>query len=176
MTLVGTHVPISWSTLLVLLCGVALVPPVSRWLATSLRWRRSATGVAWVALSAVLALTIPSVRVDPADPDHCLPDYPAQVWSEPLHTSGGIGGGLLNVLLLLPLGAALVVASRRTWIAVAMVLALPAIIEVAQRSIPGRLCSFSDYLTNVAGGVLGVVIGMLVVLWRFPAPAIHGAK
>jgi VanZ family protein len=176
MPLVGTHVPISWSTLLVLLCGVALVLPVSRWLATSLRWRRSAASVAWVALSAVLALTIPPVRVDPADPDHCLPDYLAQVWSEPLHTSGGIGGGLLNVLLLLPLAVALVVASGRAWMAVVIVLALPAIIEVVQRSIPGRLCSFSDYLTNAAGGVLGVVIGMLVVLWRFPAPTMRGAE
>ncbi|CAM3369272.1 VanZ family protein [Kibdelosporangium persicum] len=176
MTMLGTHVPVSWWTLLVLLCGVMLGHPVSHWLAASLGWRHRASVVAWVAFSAVLALTIPPVWAEPADPDHCLPDYPAQVWIEPLHTSGGVGGGLLNVLLLLPLGAALVLAAGRARIAVVVVLTLPAIVEAAQRSIPGRLCSFSDYLANATGGVLGVVIGMLIISWRVPSRECCGKR
>jgi hypothetical protein len=166
MELLGTHVPISWSTLLVLLCGVLLSHSVSDWLANSLGWHRRASVAAWVALSTVLALTVTPDGVDATDQGHCSPDYLAEVLSEPLRASGGIGGGLLNLLLFLPLGTALVMASGRASIAVTMVLALPATIEVAQRSIQGRLCSISDYLTNTAGGLLGVIIGVSVVLWR----------
>ncbi len=166
MELLGTHVPISWPTLLILACGLLLAGPVGRWLGALPGWRRGAATVTWLALSAIVAFTIPPERGGPADPGHCLPDSATQVWSDPLHTSGGVGGGLLNVLLFLPLGAALVVASGRAWIAVIVVLGLPAVIEVAQRSIPGRLCSFSDYMTNSAGGLAGVIVGALVLIWH----------
>ncbi|MBP2329670.1 hypothetical protein JOF56_010055 [Kibdelosporangium banguiense] len=166
MELLGTHVPISWSSLLVLLCGMLLSHPVGRWLARSLGWRRRASVVAWAGLSAVVALTVTPDGVLPGDQGHCSPGEIAQLWSEPLHGSGGIGGGMLNVLLFMPLGAALVVASGRAWIAASVVVVLPVAIEVAQRSIPGRMCSFSDYLTNTAGGLLGIVLGVLVFTRR----------
>jgi glycopeptide antibiotics resistance protein len=166
MELLGTHVPISWSALLVLLCGVLLGHSVGGWLATSLGWHRRASVAAWIALSTVLALTVTPDGAWSTGQDHCSLDYVAQVLSEPLRASGGIGGGLLNLLLFLPLGTALVVASGRAAIAVTMVLVLPVAIEVAQRSIPGRLCSISDSLANTAGGMLGVIIGVLALLWQ----------
>jgi glycopeptide antibiotics resistance protein len=176
MELLGTHVPISWSTLLVLLCGVLLSRSVGDWLASSLGWRRGASVAAWIALSTVLALTVTPDGAESTGQDHCSLDYVAQVFSEPLRASGGVGGGLLNLLLLLPLGTALVMASGRASIAVLMVLALPVIIEVAQRSIPGRLCSISDYLTNTAGGILGVIIGVSVVLRQSLSSTVDAMK
>jgi hypothetical protein len=56
MELLGTHVPISWSTLLVLLCGVLLGHSVGGWLANSLGWHRRASAAAWIALRGHLIL------------------------------------------------------------------------------------------------------------------------
>jgi hypothetical protein len=137
---------------------------VSRLLAAALGWRRGASAAAWTVLSAILALTVTPQAGEPIGVGHCLPDDLAQVWSAPLHGSGGVGGGLLNVLLFLPLGAALVVAAGGVWAALCVVVALPAVIEVVQRSIPGRMCSFSDYLTNTAGGLFGVAVGAFVLV------------
>jgi hypothetical protein len=172
MELLGTHVPISWSSLFVLLCGVLLGHPVGRWLEMFLGWRRHMGVLAWIGLSAVLALTVTPDGEQSAGQGPCLPDHVTQLWSEPLHGSGGIGGGMLNVLLFLPLATAVVVASGRVWTAVSVVVVLPAAIEIAQRSIPGRMCSFSDYLTNTAGGMLGVVLGVLVLFRRSSASTV----
>jgi VanZ family protein len=166
MELLGTHVPISWPTVLVLLCGVLISHSVGGWLANSLAWHRRASIAAWTVLSAVLALTVTPDGSELTDQGHCSPSYAVQMWNDPLHSSGGIGGGLLNVVLFLPLGTALVLASRRAWIAVAVVLALPAAIEVVQRFIPGRTCSIADYVINTAGGIFGVLVGIVVLRRR----------
>jgi VanZ family protein len=57
-----------------------------------------------------------------------------------------------------------------------MVLVLPVAIEVAQRSIPGRLCSISDSLANTAGGMLGVIIGVLAILRHFSLSTVDTIK
>jgi VanZ family protein len=166
MELLGTHVPISWPAVLVLLWGILISHPVAGWLANALTWHRRASAAAWICLSVVLALTVTPDGSKLTDQGHCSPSYALQMWNDPLHASGGIGGGLLNVVLFLPLGTTLVLASRRAWIAVIMVLALPATIEVVQRLIPGRTCSIADYVINTAGGTLGVIIGITILSRR----------
>lgn len=70
----------------------------------------------------------------------------------------GLRDAVLNVLLFVPLGAGLAgwLSGRRVWL---IPLALTALIEFSQSQwLPGRDASLRDLLTNVLGGVLGMVV------------------
>jgi VanZ family protein len=157
------------------------IVPISRWTLLSgvvllvfslLSWRRVASALGWrrkPTLLTLLALTMAlSLTLSPRDwlRNHrslhqCLPSDWAGFGHSMLHVGTSVES-LLNIVLLMPLGYGLVVASRRAvWPSVLMV-TLPAAIELLQVIIPGRECSPSDWAANALGGLIGVVAGVLV--------------
>jgi VanZ family protein len=92
----------------------------------------------------------------------CIPHDWNDLLFNVLHTGGGIFGNVLNLLLLLPLTASLVLAAGRILPAVALAVLVPPMVELAQTQLPGRSCVVSDLLTNVTGAILGVAIGWAV--------------
>lgn len=72
---------------------------------------------------------------------------------------------LLNLLLFVPVGLLSLVAfpRRLCWVAVAMALTMPALIELAQTtSAVGRSCDAVDLVDNWSGGAVGLLIGLLL--------------
>lgn len=71
---------------------------------------------------------------------------------------------LANVALFVPVGLffLLLVGTRFWWVAFGLGMAMTVAIETAQRSIPGRVPDPRDLLTNTAGTVVGVVVGVLL--------------
>jgi len=71
----------------------------------------------------------------------------------------GLTEQALNVLLFVPLGAAVaVLLPRRGWpVAIVIPLVLSAAVEFAQGSIPGRVTDPGDVLWNTVGGAIGVI-------------------
>ncbi|HEV2670474.1 MAG TPA: VanZ family protein [Gemmatimonadales bacterium] len=79
---------------------------------------------------------------------------------------------LLNIVLFMPLGAALARrGSSRARSAVVAAL-LSSAIELSQMYIPGRDSSFSDIVANTTGAVVGAVVFQRAHGWLFPAPAV----
>jgi hypothetical protein len=75
-----------------------------------------------------------------------------------------------NVLLFIPLGAGLVLAGVRRWLAVLLCVALTVTIEFLQIGvIVGRDASVGDILMNTAGGALGVGLAARWRRWVLPA-------
>lgn len=66
---------------------------------------------------------------------------------------------VLNVLLFVPLGATLaLLLARRAWpVAILAAFALSAAVELAQRSIPGRVPDGDDVLWNTVGATIGAL-------------------
>ncbi|TFV84071.1 VanZ family protein [Microbacterium sp. dk485] len=60
-----------------------------------------------------------------------------------------------NVALFIPLGALMVIASRRAWIGLALAALISAGAELAQAMLPERTASARDVIANVAGAALG---------------------
>ena len=54
--------------------------------------------------------------------------------------------------------------TRLWWVAVAASFAMSSFIEVAQRSIPGRVPDEQDVLANSLGAAVGVVVALVVTL------------
>lgn len=161
-------VPISKWTLLFTALGIGASLLGWRWLARRTGWRPMPTLWALFALTAALGLTV-SPRGGRSRNRRTLAECLPVDWAELGHAATKVGGSLeslLNIGLLMPLGFALVLASRRVaWPAALMVL-LPAAIELAQTSINGRLCTAADWMANALGGLIGVVAGLVVQrLW-----------
>lgn len=58
-----------------------------------------------------------------------------------------------------------------------VILALPGAVELVQTQIPGRVCSGADYVTNVAGGLVGIGIGVLTAaVWGRASRSIRAAR
>lgn len=81
---------------------------------------------------------------------------------------------VLNAILFVPLGAAIALLLPRWawWIAPLGALALSAVVEHAQASIPGRVPDVDDLLWNGVGGAIGVI---LVTVPRLAADAVRRA-
>jgi glycopeptide antibiotics resistance protein len=73
---------------------------------------------------------------------------------------------LANVALFVPVGLflLLVVGTRFWWVAAALAFAMTAAIETAQRSIPGRVPDERDLLSNTAGALIGIAVGVVLTL------------
>lgn len=166
MKILGAHVPVSVWTLVVVVTGVAVSLLVWRPLARSRRWRPDATLAALLFLTGALALTLAPAGGSPAmGLDACIPYDWNDFLFNVLHTGGGIAGGVLNLLLLLPLTSSLVLASRRMLPAVAVAVLLPPAVELVQTQLPGRSCGITDMLTNGAGALLGIAVGWAAQRW-----------
>lgn len=69
----------------------------------------------------------------------------------------------LNLLLFVPVGLLAVMAlpRRLSWVAVAMALMIPVLIELAQTtSVVNRSCDALDLVDNWSGGAVGLLIGL----------------
>lgn len=158
MTVLGAHVPLSGWTLLGLMVSVVL--SLALWpLARRAGWRPGWALAALLSAGLALALTVtPEPGLPVQGVAACIPYDWNDLLYNVLYTGGGVFAGLLNLLLLLPLAVSLVLATRRAWPAVLTVVALPWVIEAIQTQLPGRACTVSDILANVAGGALGIVL------------------
>ncbi len=155
--------PISPAALLLAAAGTVVSLLLWRPLVRVSGWRPVPTLLALLALTAVCALTLaPGSNPGEGGARACIAGAPVHLRARLLaiRTSPE---ALLNMVLLVPLGCFAVLAVRRLWPALVLVLVLPAAIELAQTRIPGRVCSGIDYLTNAAGGVLGAVLGIVVL-------------
>lgn len=75
---------------------------------------------------------------------------------------------LLNLLLFVPVGLLAMVAlpRRLSWVAVAMALTIPVLIELAQAtSVVSRSCDAIDLVDNWSGGAVGLLIGLPLRAW-----------
>lgn len=73
---------------------------------------------------------------------------------------GATAGGILNVVLFLPLGIALGIRHRSMMQAILLAVAVSAGIELLQVWIPGRFSSIGDIMTNSAGSALGAWLAL----------------
>ncbi len=73
---------------------------------------------------------------------------------------------LANVALFVPVGLFLLLlfGTRLWWVAGAAAIALTSAIELAQRSIPGRVPDERDIAANTLGALIGIVIGVVLTL------------
>src|SRR2546430_5704779 len=111
-----------------------------------------------------------------------LPILVATLWPVPGHEPEGfiscIACGehatsdvLLNIILFVPLGAAVALHVRSLSRCALSAALLSATIELAQLYIPGRDSSLGDVLSNTLGGTLGALLTRTAVLWLLPSPA-----
>lgn len=73
---------------------------------------------------------------------------------------------LANIALFVPVGMflLLLLGTRLWWVALGASFAMTALIEAAQRSIPGRVPDERDLLANGLGAVIGVLVALVVTL------------
>ena len=73
---------------------------------------------------------------------------------------------LANIALFVPVGMflLLLVGTRLWWVALAASFAMTTFIEIAQRSIPGRVPDERDLMANGLGAVIGVLIALVLTL------------
>ncbi|MFV2006907.1 MAG: VanZ family protein [Longimicrobiales bacterium] len=121
----------------------------------------------WAAL--ILALTLfpgPEITAPPED----LPSTLCLI-------CGGRGGAdaILNVLLFLPLGVALMAATDKPFRMIALVASMSVGIEVLQGMIPGRYPTLGDVVYNVVGGGAGVGLAAVRGQLLWPSRRIGGA-
>src|SRR3954451_15892657 len=65
-----------------------------------------------------------------------------------------------NIAVFVPLGACLMIATRRLWLAVGLATLLSAASETGQLFLPGRVASFDDVLANVVGALAGALLAL----------------
>jgi hypothetical protein len=112
----------------------------------------TALALASLAVIAVITLTPPAT----ADPPHgCLAVSRTELLEAFTHFGAGIQEKL-NILMLVPLGFFLTLATGRPGRCAVAVAVLPAVIEFVQGSFAGRYCSPLDWSDNAAGGLAGV--------------------
>lgn len=73
---------------------------------------------------------------------------------------------LANIALFVPVGVFLLLlfGTRLWWVALAASFAMTTFIEIAQRSIPGRVPDERDLMANGLGAVIGVLIALVLTL------------
>ena len=73
---------------------------------------------------------------------------------------------LANIALFVPVGMFLLLlfGTRLWWVALAASFAMTTFIEIAQRSIPGRVPDERDLMANGLGAVIGVLVALVLTL------------
>lgn len=166
MTVFDAEIPLSlWTvTALLIIGGVALVG--HRTVAAWLGWRpRAALGILLI-LGATVAITLtPGHASTHTDLRSCVP-HDRRALAEVGHLLGHDVENLLNWALFVPFAVFLQWTVRRARFTIPAVLFLPAVIEVVQVVVPGRLCAASDYVANIAGGLIAVFITAAIHRWK----------
>jgi VanZ family protein len=126
--------------------------------------RGSRAGRALVAASAlvILALTL--------FPTGSAGGLDAAPLADRMASLRGLADTLVNILLFMPLGAAVAIHRRGVWWAVAAGAALSLGAEAAQLFIPGRYSSPWDVAANTLGAAAGAVAVRLAPWWLHPEP------
>lgn len=146
--------------LLVLVVGLIATVPLARFLG----WNRWGTLIAVWGLGGALIPTFVTrigsldAVIDVRAADDCISAISGD-WLEP--------ESLGNVLLLVPFGVGLVVASRSLVLALESIAALGLAIEIGQQVTGLGACERGDLIRNIGGGVAAVVIAWLVQ-WALP--------
>ncbi|MGW2894405.1 VanZ family protein [Streptomyces sp. NPDC001212] len=151
------------------LAGLTAVAAVLGLLAWDVARRRRIDHAGWWAplvfcLTGVLGVTL-ALRGGTSGRAECVVNHDL---TEPLYTTQG----LWNLAMFVPLGLFGVLALRRPLPALAGVLALPVLIELAQALAPfvSGICDSADVEMNAGGGALGVAVGLVLlrgrVAWR----------
>jgi VanZ family protein len=156
--------PLSRWTVVYAVLGILVAVAARGPLVRRTGWRPGWAAVSLLALAAVLAVTLAPSRdfPRPLGVGACLRGAAGQVRDGSAFALGGDQAGL-NLVLLVPLGTALVLAARRVLVPLAVLVALPALVELTQTQVPGRLCSGNDYVLNVTGGLGGAALGAALV-------------
>lgn len=150
------------SVLLWLLLALALWRPLTRRTANR-RWP-TLFALLSAALIGVVTLT-PDGWFRLRDPRACLDVTPSELRFAATNLFAG-SPEFFNVLLFLPLGYFLVLASGKVPAAAVTVLVLPALAEVAQAAFVQRVCAALDWFDNSLGGLVGVAAGAVVIAAR----------
>jgi VanZ like family len=151
-------VPFRPPAVVILVVGLSISVLIWRPLVRRFSWRPWPTLVALVAISVTLALTLGPGFAEGVTIRQCVPSTRGELVGE-LRAVAQSSEGLLNLLLLVPLGVAATLATRRPLLVCILVIALPGLIELMQTQIAGRVCSGTDYVENVLGGLAGVAVG-----------------
>lgn len=144
------------------------------------RRRTGRTIAALLAVVVVVALTLgPRAFVAPARGEFMqwmdAATAPLLVW-----VPYGEAERVLNTLMFVPLGATIALLLRKRWwpLAILAGFALSAVVEYAQRGIPGRVPDPEDVLWNTTGAAIGVVVvtvcRLVVALVRRPIRRLGG--
>jgi VanZ family protein len=164
-----TTANVLWS---IAICGTAAALAY-RPLTRRFGWPRwpTALALASFAVIAVITFTPPVNGWLPAGRPHdCL----AITRTDLVHAVTHFGRGIqekLNILMLVPLGFFLTLATRRPARCAAAMLLFPALIEIVQGSFSGRHCSPLDWTDNAAGGLIGVAAALAWLAHRNKAGA-----
>lgn len=166
----GAFVPLSLWTVLVLAVGTAASLLTAPALAARYGWGPGGTVGMLLAITVMLALTVtPGGEEQRPGLGACIPQGPDEVGAMLAHFGGGMES-LLNVVLLVPVGAFAVAASRRPLPGAPVVIGLPVFVEAWQTIMPGRMCDPSDVLANILGGLAGMVAGAAYTRHHVRAP------
>jgi hypothetical protein len=154
------------SGLSVVLFVVFLAVGLLIWLPLSRRlgWQPASTLALLVSIAVMLTITLhPGADASQAAPlTSCLQLAKQQVRTD-LMTVAGDHRELISAAVMVPVGFFAVTAARSGPPAVAIVLILPGLIELAQLKITGRDCNAASFLLTGLGGLIGVAIGLAVV-------------
>jgi len=133
---------------------------------SSVRWSKH---FAWAWAGLILLLTLvpgPEVTGSPED----LPSILCLICGE----RGG-ADGILNVLLFLPLGIALMAATGNAIRMVVLAVTLSIVIEVLQGMIPGRYPALGDVVYNSVGAASGIGLAAITEHLLWPGRRLAGA-
>ncbi|MCC6774310.1 MAG: VanZ family protein, partial [Gemmatimonadaceae bacterium] len=127
--------------------------------------------MAWLSvLAGIVAIVGATLRSLPSPPAPAVAVGPPSMFCLSCSDLGGVDA-VLNVLLFVPLGAALAAATGRWGASLAVPVALSLAIEFLQLTvITGRDASVLDLLTNATGGLIGALIVMRRRTLLTPAP------
>ncbi len=120
------------------------------------RWMQARRNAGWAIMLALGAYALLYAVAKPLSGDLSLGRIPEPVVRGVLHFLGYGGMAILLGWML-----------RRRWLLAGfLALVVGALDELHQLYVPGRYCTFSDWLINAAGVVTAVTLTILLLNWR----------
>ncbi|WP_030739228.1 VanZ family protein [Streptomyces sp. NRRL F-2890] len=144
----------------VVACLIAAATGYLTFKASRARWHRPVTHALWLSSAvSVVLLTMWSPGGSLSPTSEC-------VINKDLAESFTQTQGIMNMGMFIPFGLLGVLATRRPALVVPAGILLSATIEVTQATVPflSRTCDTTDLLSNSAGTVIGVALGLLLTL------------